>query len=523
MIKFHSLLEIQKDFSNNQMLSLVSFSIFFIYLFSAMGLALFGYNCYYYLFIFLKHRRRKASANRRFWKRFYSRYPVEKWPIVTTQIPLYNERHVARRIIQVVAAMDYPPEKHEIQILDDSTDETSDIVHETVKTCRQKGIRIRHLRRNHRENYKAGALQAGLESARGEFLAIFDSDFLPPRNFLLKTIPFLIAEKSLGLVQTRWGHLNERRSLFTQAVSIGIDGHFVIEQSARSWGKLFMNFNGTAGVWRKQAIVSAGGWQGDTLTEDMDLSYRAQLKGWKAEFLYEVVCQAEIPEDVNAFKTQQFRWAKGSTQTAIKLLPSIFRSSFSFKKKIQAALHLTHYAIHPLVLLMMITSLPLLLFSVFLRLNPLIFSLFVILLLGSLLAPSVMYAVSQWSAYSNWKSRILMIPFLVCVGTGIAVNNTGAVLSALLGKKGVFVRTPKTGSVGTGKGKPRRKYRAEFKKNIYLEIGLALYCIASFLCYLHNGRYLIIGPFLLLYATGFSIIASLSLIQQYAVSQEVET
>ena len=365
---------------------------------------------------------------------------------MTIQLPIFNEKYVVKRLIDAVCQMDYPKDKYEIQVLDDSTDETTDLTKKIIHHYQKQGFDIVHINRKNRIDFKAGALQAGLEISKGEHLAIFDSDFVPPKNFLKKTVPFLAKDDELGLVQTRWGHLNPSSSLLTQAQSIGIDGHFIIEQAARSWGGMFLNFNGTAGIWRKKTIEDAGGWHGDTLTEDMDLSYRAQLKGWKTKFLYEVVCKSELPENINAFKSQQYRWAKGSIQTARKILPSILKSSFSLKKKFQSILHLTHYAIHPCMLTMSLMALPIL-WLIEIKLSDGLAFFIILALFGSLLAPSTMYVVSQWREYLNWKSRIMTIPFLICVGVGIAVNNTFAVFSALFGGKGTFVRTPKTGNV----------------------------------------------------------------------------
>ncbi|WP_287245500.1 glycosyltransferase, partial [Okeania sp. SIO1H5] len=281
---------------------------------------------------------------------------------MTTQLPVYNEANVIERLIHAVCEMDYPKEKHEIQVLDDSTDGSEKISERVVQEMQAKGFDIKLIHRTKRTHYKAGALNEGMDVCKGEFVAIFDADFVPPKDYLLKCIPFLYKNPKVGLVQARWGHLNSGQSPITLAQSIGIDGHFVIEQSARSWGRLFMNFNGTAGIWRKSAIRDAGGWEGDTLTEDMDLSYRAQLAGWEMEFVYDVVVPAELPADINAFKSQQYRWAKGSIQTAIKLLPKVLSSQAPLTVKLQSILHTTHYMIHPLMIITAILATPLLLF-----------------------------------------------------------------------------------------------------------------------------------------------------------------
>src|SRR5207253_21949 len=277
------------------------------------------------------------------------------WPPVTVQLPLYNERYVARRLLQAAANLDYPSDKLEIQVLDDSTDDTKGIVAEMVQRLQALGVDIVHMLRVERTGFKAGALAAGLEKARGEFVAIFDADFVPPSDFLRRTIPYF-AESRVGVVQTRWGHLNQDFSLLTRAQSLGIDGHFGVEQTARCGGHLLLNFNGTAGIWRRSAIEDAGGWAHDTLTEDLDLSYRAQLRQWQILYVPEIVCPAELPVVISGFKSQQRRWAKGSIQTAVKLLPLVLSSELSLWTKYQAFVHLTYYMIHRLMLVVAVLS-----------------------------------------------------------------------------------------------------------------------------------------------------------------------
>src|ERR671930_1944350 len=265
--------------------------------------------------------------------------PPAEWPSVTVQLPLYNERYVARRVLEAVGRLDYPRDRLEIQVLDDSTDDTRVIVAEAASQLRARGLTVVHLHRRERTGFKAGALAAGLKEARGEFLAIFDADAVPEPDFLRKTIPHF-TEAWLAVVQTRWGHLNREFSLLTVAQALGIDGHFAVEQSARFWGNLLLNFNGTAGVWRKAAIEDAGGWTHDTLTEDLDLSYRAQLRGWRIVYVSNLIAPAEVPVEMNAFKSQQHRWAKGSIQTARKLLPEIVKAPLPLWTKYQAFVHL---------------------------------------------------------------------------------------------------------------------------------------------------------------------------------------
>lgn len=506
---------------SNEILLILNIFFITIYFFSACFLVLMGYNCYYYLWLFLKNKDKHALRNNQFIADFYQQFDTRSFPIITTQLPIFNEKYVVHRLIDAVCQIDYPKDKHEIQILDDSDDETADIIREIVESYKKKGFDIVQIRRSNRIDFKAGALSEGTNLSKGEYLAIFDSDFVPPRDFLKKTLPFMISNKKIGLVQTRWGHLNSNQSLLTMCQSVGIDGHFIIEQSARCWGDLFLNFNGTAGVWRKKTIQNAGGWQGDTLTEDMDLSYRAQLKGWNTQFLYDVICKAELPQDMNSFKSQQYRWAKGSIQTAVKLLPTIFKSQFSFKKKLQSALHLTHYGIHPCMVIMSLTALPILCLSPKSILS-IVFNIFILIILfGSLLAPSSMYIISQRSTYRNWKRRIAIIPVLVSVGVGLAINNTIAVLSALFGHKGQFIRTPKTGHSSYHPQqknlvipKNKKTYKVKFKKIFLLELSLSFYCFFSFFIYIQAEKFFI-GPFLLIYALGFLTASVLSIKHQF--------
>jgi cellulose synthase/poly-beta-1,6-N-acetylglucosamine synthase-like glycosyltransferase len=476
-----------------------------IYCISSIMLFIYGINCYIMVFLFIRRKKKALAEHAQIYKDFWEGRKPDELPVVTTQLPIFNEENVVERLIRAVAGMDYPRELHEIQVLDDSTDETTDVVAEIVKAYQKLGYRIVHIHRRDREGYKAGALRLGTELAEGEFIAIFDADFIPPNDFLKKTIPHLCTDEGVGLVQTRWGHLNDRDSLLTFAQSIGIDGHFIIEQSARAWNGLFMNFNGTAGVWRKKAIEDAGGWQGDTLTEDLDLSYRVQILGWRAKFLFDVVTLAEIPEDVNAFKSQQHRWAKGSIQVALKLLPRIWKSGFGLFKKAEATLHLTHYMVHPFILLLALLAFPV--FSwVKLTIPLALFIAFMFLIFICAIAPSFLYAVSQKCSYPNWKRRVIFIPFLVCIGVAIALNNTKAILEAFVGLQSGFVRTPK-------RGDKKKTYTVKASKLVFFEFAVGIYCLYSFSQYWHYGKY-VIGPFLFIYSVGFLYISSLSVIQQ---------
>ncbi|MBW1898813.1 MAG: glycosyltransferase [Deltaproteobacteria bacterium] len=470
-------------------------AIVILYFITAFMLMLYGLNCYVMLFLFQKGWKRAELFRQKVEGGFNNILDREDLPAVTTQIPVYNELNVIERIIRSASLMEYPPEKHEIQILDDSTDKTSEFIDRLASELHEEGVNIKVIRRKTREGFKAGALANGFDVAQGELTAIFDADFVPPKDYLLKTVRYFMADENLGLVQARWGHLNRRKSLLTRLQSIGIDGHFMIEQSARNWGNLFMNFNGTAGVWRKQAIADGGGWEWDTLTEDMDLSYRVQAAGWGAVYLPDLIVPAEIPEDINAFKSQQFRWAKGSIQTALKLLPRLLQSPIPLFKKIEAFFHLTHYLVHPMMLTLALLALPVLMLMKFYP-GPVVLSGFVFMVVLAMSAPSTLYFTSQKSAYKDWKRRIVFLPFLVMVGVGIAASNSKAVMEALIGHKSGFVRTPKKGD------KEIINYRKWLPWGGTIEIVIGIYCAWSFGYYLFAGKY-IVGPFLAIYSFGF--------------------
>ena len=427
---------------------------------------------------------------------------ADKLPVVTTQLPVYNEINVVERLMEAVAAIQYPAGRHEIQVLDDSTDESVDIIAEKVRALRKQGVDIHHIRRRDRSGYKAGALRNGLSKARGEYVAIFDADFVPPPDFLLRAMPFFLDSPRLSLVQARWGHLNEDESLVTRLQALGINGHFMVEQGARSANRLFMNFNGTAGVLRKTAIIDAGNWQGDTLTEDMDLSYRLQLRGWQCRYLFDLVAPAEIPRDMNSFKSQQFRWAKGSTQTAIKLMPRIWRSSAGLFAKIQAFMHMTHYVIHPLMLILALLA-PLLMMVRTSFLTGAALFCFGTLLVLSCTGPSRMYLTAEASLGRSRLRTLLHLPFMVSFGCGLAINNSRAVLEAVIGKSSGFVRTPKSGA------RQRKSYKIEKSRLIVTELLIGLWCLLGVGLYFNSEHYLI-GHFMLIYAAGFIYIGILS-------------
>lgn len=475
-----------------------------LYVICSIVLLAYGVQCYVLTYLYLRKRTSRLAFQRKTMLYFDSIVDEKLYPYVVTQLPMYNEKTVAVRVIEAAAAMDYPHSRHEIQVLDDSTDETRTYVDQTAQKLRAQGVHISVIRRKDRIGYKAGALQYGLEQTNAEFVAIFDADFVPSRDFLKKSICFFIDRPKLGLVQGRWGHLNSNSSLVTRGQAMGIDGHFMVEQAARSWNGLFMNFNGTAGIFRKEAIVSCGGWQHDTLTEDMDLSYRMQLKDWEAEYVPELVVPAELPEDINAYKNQQFRWAKGSIQTAIKIIPLLREKKLPFFTFFQAVMHLTHYTVHPLMVMLAILTMPVL-FFVKVSMHPVMFGLVLFAMLLATSGPSSMYMISQHFLGNKIRRKILLIPAMMLIGTGLAVNNAKAVMEAFLHKESPFLRTPKKGQ------NSKSTYRPLKDITWIIEICLGIYCLVG--VYLFFGfSNAIVSPFLALYASGFLFIGILSII-----------
>lgn len=434
---------------------------------------------------------------------------LKDFPSVTIQLPIYNEQYVVRRLLDAVCNLAYLKESLEIQVLDDSTDETTTIIVERVEYYQNKGIDIKHIRRGSREGYKAGALKEGLKTARGEFIAIFDADFVPKPDFLLQTLPYLLSDNRIGMVQTRWEHLNSEYSFLTRAQAMALDGHFIIEQDVRNKAGLFINFNGTGGVWRKECILDAGNWEADTLTEDLDLSYRAQLRGWKFIFLKNVTSPAELPSEINALKSQQYRWTKGAVETARKILPRVWRSGLPLQKKVHATFHLTNNVVFPFILLAGILNVPL----VFIKHQGgyetyfAIMALFVFAFMGSFL----FYLYSQKDVYPDWKRRIILFPLFMAGSMGFAVNNTKAVLHGLLKKKSEFVRTPKYEIVHkTGSWTDKKYTPAKLSVSVILEAVLAAYCffgVASSIYFLELAAV----PFQLLFSMGYGLVAALSI------------
>src|SRR5919112_3248782 len=408
--------------------------ILVLYFFVLSILAIYGWHRYYLVYLYMKNKDNAPLPLP----------PPDVLPPVTVQLPIFNEMYVVDRLIDAVCEMDYPKELLEIQVLDDSTDETTDIAERAVRRHASRGFNIRYLHRVDRPGYKAGALEAGLRQADGEFVAIFDADFIPSRDFLQKTLPYFATDPRIGMVQARWGHINQDYSLLTKIQSILLDAHFVLEHGGRNRAGYFFNWNGTAGVWRREAIAAAGGWQHDTLTEDLDLSYRAQLAGWRFVFLPDVVSPAEVPVEMNSFKSQQHRWAKGSIQTCMKLLPRILRSNQPLGVKAEAFFHLSANFNYLLMSVLSVLMFP----AMLVRYNmgwaetllidvPLFFA--------ATLSVCNFYIVSQREIYPDWRTRLRYLPFLMSIGIGLCVNNTRAVLEAVFNKKSEFARTPKYG------------------------------------------------------------------------------
>ncbi len=461
------------------------------------------YGLNLYVLMFLAGRRMKGvrAAQREVVQRYAQGRPDAEWPLVTTQIPIYNELTVARRVIEAVARIDYPRGRHEIQVLDDSTDGTRQIVDDVCVALRSMGHDVKVVRRPTREHYKAGALAHGLTQARGEYVAIFDADFVPDRGFLRRLIPLIDTRPDACVAQGRWGHLNARETWITEALSLGIDGHFGVEQAGRGWNGFLLNFNGTAGIWRRAAIDDprVGGWQGDTLTEDLDLSYRAQLAGWKIVYCIDELCPAEIPADVAALKTQQRRWALGSIQTARKLLPAVWRSGLTIAQKVQASVHLTQYSIAVFMVLMVVFG-RLLLLAVPREMYEPALAASWWFVLAAAAAPSIAYVYAR-SAIGGSRVGFLQLLKLIVVGLGLSANNGAAVIAGLVQRGGEFVRTPKSGSVDAA---TRRSAYAAVQSRLWMaELALAAICFVQWAYFLPQDRY-VGGTFLLLFAIGFA-------------------
>jgi len=428
--------------------------------------------------------------------------------IVTIQLPLYNEMYVVERLINAVCQIDYPKDKMEIQVLDDSTDETTSIVAKAVEAKKMEGFDISHIRRGSREGFKAGALKEGMKVAKGEYIAIFDADFIPQKEFLKKTLSYFTDDK-VGMVQTRWEHLNGDYSIITKAQALALDGHFVIEQNVRNKSGFFINFNGTGGVWRKKCIEEAGNWHADTLTEDLDLSYRAQLIGWRFVFLKDFTSPAELPAEINALKNQQFRWTKGAVETAKKILPLVWKSKIPLRVKLQSTFHLTNNLVFPFILLAAILNVPL----IFIKNSGsheayfAIMSLFVMASVSSFL----FYLYSQREIRTDWRKKIVLFPLFLAGSMGLAVNNSRAVFEGLMNRKSEFVRTPKFKQESEKDSFTGNKYLSKkIGFSVYVEAILAVYCLIGLFSSIYFLELASI-PFQILFFLGFAFMSYTSI------------
>jgi len=473
------------------------------YFFVLIILAVYGWHRYYLVYLYMRNRDKEPRPGP----------ALSPTPIVTIQLPLYNEMYVADRLIGAVCGIDYPRDRLEIQVLDDSTDETSAIAELAVRRYAEQGFDIKYFHRADRRGYKAGALEAALGSARGEFIAIFDADFLPPREFLVRLMPHF-ADSHVGMVQARWGHINQDYSLLTKIQSILLDGHFVLEHGGRYRSGRFFNFNGTAGIWRRSAIDDAGGWQHDTLTEDLDLSYRAQLRGWRFVFVSSVIAPAEVPVEMNGFKSQQHRWAKGSIQTCRKLLPDILRANVPLGVKVEAFFHLTANFNYPLMCVLSVLMFP----SMVIRYNMGWYEMLLIdvpLFFAATFSVCSFYMICQREIHSDWLSRLKYLPLLMSIGIGLSINNTRAVFEALFNKQSEFARTPKYRIEGDSDEWVGKRYRQSVAVQPFIELALGLYFTWTVFYALANQIYATL-PFLVLFQIGFLYTGLVSIVQQYA-------
>ena len=473
-----------------------------LYSICAVGLALVGFNTLILSILYMLHRDEPAPDAQP--------GAMADWPPVVVQLPIYEERYVAERLIDAVARLDYPRDRLNIQVLDDSDDETVAIAAAAVERARAAGVAIEHVRRGTREGYKAGALAAGLQRSSAPFVAIFDADFVPQPDFLKQVMPYFAPDDRLGMVQTRWAHLNATTGSLTRAEALALDAHFVVEQTARHRSGLLMNFSGTGGVWRRACIEDSGGWHCNTLSEDIDLSYRAQMRGWRFLYLPDVSVPAEVPPLMMGFKRQQSRWATGTVQCLRKLGGTLLRSPLNGWQKLEGLIHLGGYFLHPLLLFLLLLTLPMLLLR---QLNGLPLAALGLAMLGS----PVQVLLSQRRLYDDWARRLLYYPIFMLMGVGIAVSNSLAVFQAFSDKPLPFRRTPKFHVEGRGQVWQASRYTLTFDSTLWIELFFAGY--AALIGALAVTRLPGLVPFMLLYALGFGYVAGLSLWQTRSVNR----
>lgn len=466
-------------------------------------LGLFGFHRAHLLLLYFRHRKNVPAPAKQF----------DDLPVVTVQLPMFNEMYVAERLLEGVALIDYPKDKLEIQVLDDSTDETREIAKKKVEELKARGFDAVYLHRTDRTGFKAGALEQASRVARGDFLMVFDADFVPNPDILKQLIHYFTDPK-IGMVQARWGHLNRNYSMLTHCQSMMLDGHFVIEHIARNRSGRFFNFNGTAGVWRRAAIVDAGGWQHDTVTEDMDLSFRAQLRGWQFVYVPTAIAPAEVPCEMNSFKSQQFRWAKGSAQTTKKLLWTVLTAKIPFKVKVEALFHLTNNFAYLFLVILAMLQLPNMLIRHRVE-RPELLLLDVPLFLATTGSIILFYLVSHKALYGNFWDAVKRLPMMMALGIGLSINNARAVIEGLFGNDVEFVRTPKHGVTNEIESAAWKKksYKASFPIHSVVELGFGLYFAVAIGIAMFTGAWMSI-PFMLLFMIGFIYVGFLSLYQR---------
>ena len=467
-------------------------------------LAVYGFHRSMLVLLYFRHKHSNPQPR--------ARYGADELPSVTVQLPLFNEMYVVERLLDAVARLDYPRGKLQIQVLDDSTDETQEICQRKVAELCEAGHDAVYVHRVDRTGFKAGALEHGLTTASGELVLVFDADFVPESGMLMEAVHFF-TDPRVGMVQARWGHVNRDYSRLTEVEALMLDGHFVIEHTARQRSGRYFNFNGTAGIWRRSTITDAGGWQHDTLTEDMDLSYRAQLKGWQFVYLFDLISPAELPVEMNSFKSQQFRWAKGSIQVARKLLPTIMRASVPWKVKLESAFHLTNNIAYPLLLLLSMLLLPNLLLRTAHGWREVVL-IDLPLFVGTTMSVVTFYIVALREVNPmGWRNKVKYLPLMLSLGIGLCINQSRAVLEALTGKQTEFVRTPKHGVARPNEKWKHKRYRAIRDLVPLLELFMALYLAATMAVAARGGHFLSM-PFLLLFLAGFCYVGTLSVYQR---------
>lgn len=489
------------------MLDLLLIPLAIVYLLTVGALFIYGINFFYMIYLTWRERSQAAPTQPE---------PMTEWPLVTVQLPVYNELYVAKRVIDAAVALDYPPEKLQIQVLDDSTDETVRIVATAVSHHQSRSINIQHIHRTDRAGYKAGALQAGLAQATGDFIAMFDADFVPTPDFLRRVLPRFRPDDAF--VQARWGHLNRQYSLLTALQGISIDAHFMVEQFARFRGGYFFNFNGTAGIWRREALEDAGGWQADTLTEDLDLSYRAFLRNWQAQYMRDVVVPAELPVSINAYRRQQHRWARGSLECALKLGPQVWRAALPLATKLEASLHLTGYLVHLLLFALSILYPAVLIVS---QRYAQLLTLFGIAYLFNFtaLAPTCFFIAGQQTQGRGWWRSLPRILFVTIVGSGLMINTARAAWQIITHRQNVFERTAKFGIEHKKHAWQRKRYQLKLDPIVFWELGFAALNLGTVLFAVFLKNWAIVfyaGIFLvgLLFVSGVTVMQTVSVARQ---------